>query len=351
MIRRAAAVAALVIVFVLNQAPPAAAHTVAGTGATNYRTIMRSKPDLPGLRARVVEIGSRFEARYTGPGDVVVLGYQGEPYLRIGRRGVFENLRSPATYINRSRDGETPPDDADPKSDPVWRKVSDGQTARWHDHRAHFMGDVNPPAVRAAPDKQHVIVPDWKIPFRYDGRTYNAVGDLVWVPGPSPAPYIAALVAVAVVILLAALRAPFGVLLAAGAALIAIDVVHIVGLGFANAGGGWERVGKMFGSGLLSIPSWIVGGAGVWFLAKRRIDGFFALIFSGIMIAAVGGIVDFSVLTRSQAPFAYGTQLVRWLVAGSLGIGVAVVIASGLAIRRLDPQALRGPRFDDGPSS
>ncbi len=343
MIRRVLAIAALAAALIVGVASPASAHTVAGTGATNYRTTLLTKPNLPGLRVQVIEIGSRFEATYTGRGDVIVLGYQGEPYLRIGGRGVFENLRSPATYINRTRNGETPPDDADHTGEPVWRKTSGGQTARWHDHRAHFMGNINPPAVRAAPGKQHTIVADWKIPFRYDGKTYNAVGDLVWVPGPSPKPYVAAMIAVAVIVLVAARRKPYAVLLAAGAVLIAIDAVHMAGLGFAAAGSGWERAGKMFSNATLSIPAWIVGIGGLWFLWKRRIDGFFALVFCGLIVAVVGGVADITVIGRSQAPFAYGTEAVRWVVASSLGLGAAVAIASALAIRRLDPVAFRRP--------
>lgn len=344
MIHRFLAIAALTVALLVGAAAPASAHTVAGTGATNYRTTLRTRPDLPGLRVQVIEIGSRFEASYTGRGDVLVLGYQGEPYLRIGERGVFENLRSPATYINRTRNGETPPDDADPSGEPVWRKTSDGRTARWHDHRAHFMGNTNPPAVRAAPDKQHTIVADWKIPFRYDNKTYNAVGDLVWVPGPSPKPYAAVMIAVAAVILVAARKRPYAVLFAAGLLLIAVDVVHMAGLGFAAAGSGWERTGKMFSSATLSIPAWIVGVGGLWFLWKRRIDGFFALVFCGLIVAVVGGVADIGVLGRSQAPFAFGTDAVRWVVSGSLGLGAAVAIASALAIRNLDPVEL--PRTD-----
>ena len=341
MTRKLLVLVVLVGAFVLGAATPASAHTVAGTGATNYRTTLLTRPKLPGLHVQVIEIGSRFEATYKGEGDVVVLGYQAEPYLRIGARGVFENLRSPATYINRTRNGESPPDDADPTGDPVWRKISDGRTARWHDHRAHFMGNVNPPAVRAAPGKQHTIVADWKIPFRYHDTTYNAVGDLVWVPGPSPKPYAAVVVVAATLILIGARKNPYQVLFVAGALLIAVDAVHMVGLGFAAAGSGWERAGKVFSNAVLSVPAWIVGVGGLWFLWKRRIDGFFALVFCGLIVAVVGGIADISVLTRSQAPFAYGTEAVRWIVAASLGIGAAVAVASALAIRGLDPVAFR----------
>ena len=33
----------------------------------------------------------------------MILGYQGEPYLRFDKSGVFQNMRSPATYVNRFR--------------------------------------------------------------------------------------------------------------------------------------------------------------------------------------------------------------------------------------------------------
>ena len=39
---------------------------------------------------------------------------------------------------------------ADPKAAPLWREVSSGTTAIWHDHRAHFMGNEDPPEVRLA---------------------------------------------------------------------------------------------------------------------------------------------------------------------------------------------------------
>ena len=83
---------------------------------------------------------------------MVVLGYDGEPYLRVGPRGVFENRRSPATYLNRSRIPTTkPPKSADSSAAPVWHRVSSGTTATWHDHRAHYMGTSEPPAVQRDP--------------------------------------------------------------------------------------------------------------------------------------------------------------------------------------------------------
>ena len=55
--------------------------------------------------------------------DVVILGYSGEPYLRVGAAGAFENVRSPAVYLNATRNGGIPPSSADPSAPPEWRRI------------------------------------------------------------------------------------------------------------------------------------------------------------------------------------------------------------------------------------
>jgi hypothetical protein len=48
--------------------------------------------------------------------SIVIRGYEGEPYLRFSPRGVFQNVRSPAAYLNRSR---FPRGDAPASADPA----------------------------------------------------------------------------------------------------------------------------------------------------------------------------------------------------------------------------------------
>ncbi|MDP1792792.1 MAG: hypothetical protein Q8K63_01535, partial [Acidimicrobiales bacterium] len=289
--RRIVVTVAIAAALLVAVATPASAHTVAGSGATNYRTTMREvSPKIDGLSVKVIESGSRIEASYAGPGDVFVIGYQEEPFLRIGKRGVFENLKSPATYINKTRDGITPPADADPKADPVWRKISSGSVARWHDHRVHFMGETNPPQVRNAPEKRHVISADWQVTFVRGEETSVASGDLVWVPGPSPAPMFALAVALVVGLILAAHRKPYLAIGAAVVVLVAVDIVHAFGIGFANAGGTGTQLGRTLSSSTVSLPAWIVGGGALWFFKNRKVDGFFASVFVGLIVAVVGGI-------------------------------------------------------------
>ncbi len=124
----------------------------------------------------------------------------GEPYLRVGPKGVFENVRSPATYLNRSTTiTGSPPKSADAKATPVWRHVSTGTTASWHDHRAHFMGGDDPPEVVRHPDQRRVV-DNWVIPMRVGSTDVAARGQLIYVPPPSPWPWVVAAVLIAALV-------------------------------------------------------------------------------------------------------------------------------------------------------
>src|SRR5262245_15534487 len=185
-------------------ASPAGAHGIGGTQPTNYETtITRVDPPVPGVHVEVVDLGNRLRLTNDTSHDVVVLGYDGEPYLRVGPRGVFENRKSPATYLNRSRVPTGPaPASADSAAPPVWQRVSDASSATWHDHRAHWMGSDPPPAVQRDPGREHVI-DRWTVGLRVGGRPVAVHGVLEWVPPPSPWPWVAIAVATAAIVVAA----------------------------------------------------------------------------------------------------------------------------------------------------
>ncbi len=331
------AIAAAILV---TGAVPAYAHSVAGTGGTNYKTTLRAvTPSIAGVKLKVIEAGSRLELTYTGAKTVYVLAFTGERYLRVDRRGIFENLNSPYTYINKTRDGVEPPGSVDPRKPPEWNKVSGGRVARWHDHRVHHMGDIDPPQVRRAPGDRHVIIPDWQVSITDGTTTAVARGDLVWVPGPSPIPWFLLALGLLVLMALASrLAAPYLPVAAALAALIVVDIAHAYAIGFANGGTTGERLSKTFAASIVAIPAWLVGAGGVWFLLRRRVDGFFAAVFTGLIGAVVGGLADLNNLSKSQIAFALPSDWARPIVATSLGLGIGIAVASALAIRRLEPQ-------------
>jgi hypothetical protein len=338
--RRIARTVALGIVLfglVVATAPPAAAHSVAGVSGTNYRTrLLSMTPPVPGLELRVIEIGSRLELTNGTAHDATVLGYQDEPYLRVGPDGVFENARSPATYINASRKGTTPvPSTASSTAPPEWRKVSSSHTARWHDHRAHWMGDKDPPVVRRAPGRQHVIVPEWRVEMQWNGQTVAAVGDLVWVPGPSPLPWVLLIVAALVVVALAGLTRAWAPLIAGAlVAVVGVDVVHAAGVGFAAAGTTAAKLARLVSGSFFSVVAWVVAVVAIKYLVRRSPDGLLLAAFAGVVIALFGGVADLSALSRSQVPFAFSPAVARAAVSLTTGLGFGVAVGAVLAIVR-----------------
>jgi hypothetical protein len=178
----------------------AAAHTIPGGGANPYTSTVRGiVPPAPGVFAAILGQDDRVWIDDSEHRTLLVLGYQGEPYLRLGRTGVFRNLNSPATYVNQSRYGVgvSAPSSATAKAAPKWQRISRGETYNWHDHRIHWMSTIPPPVVRNDTSKPHHVF-DWKIPIVIDGRDHTIVGTLDYTPpartGGSPIAVISAVI-------------------------------------------------------------------------------------------------------------------------------------------------------------
>ena len=341
--RRIPSTVVFALTLVLFTAAPAAAHGIEGIEATNYRTRITSvSPDVDGLTVRVIEAGSRLELVNRTGEPVVVRGYQEEPYLRIDPEGgVFVNRRSPAAYINADREGSLePPPDADPSAEPEWERTDDGVITRWHDHRAHWMGQRDAPAVRNAPDKRHVVIPRWEVKLDIGADQTAVVGDLTWIPGPSGSPWLAVAAVLAALVVVVDLLRPTRVFLAATVGLlVALDLFHIAGKAAAGSGGFAAGVGGVLSGSFFSIAAWAAGGLAVRLLLRGSSDGPFAAAFAGAVIALFGGVADLADLTRSQVPFAFSDLLARLLVSLSLGLGLGLVSAAVIRLRRERPPA------------
>jgi hypothetical protein len=175
----------------------AAAH--GGGGALGFRSkVTRITPAAPGLSVTVVDYDDRLELRNETGKPIIILGYEGEPYLAFRDGHVYRNTRSPATYLNDDRFGQVAiPEQADPKAPPLWEEVSPREDFNWHDHRIHWMSRTLPPKVQAAKDKPHHVF-DWSVPARLDGQPLKIAGTLDYEPPPNkiPKPLIALLVAI-----------------------------------------------------------------------------------------------------------------------------------------------------------
>jgi hypothetical protein len=339
--RRLVLAAGLAVGVVLATAAPASAHTVGGERATNYRTrVLSLVPAVAGVTLQPIEQGNRLQLTNTSAHDVVVLGYDGEPYLRIGPRGVFENTRSPATYLNRTRLGtDTPPKSADPSAAPEWRHVSDGTTARWHDHRAHWMSTTPPPAVRRAPHDPQLIQ-RFTIKLRTSGKVLRARGDVWWLPGPSPWPWIALAVGFGVAIVVFA-RTRWSVPAMGGALGIVLvaTVMHAVGAW----GASYRSPANRLADALPTLGALALGVIAEVQLFRRGMRAAAPLlVFAGLFVGIAIGLADLSGLSHSQLPTDLPSWLDRLTIALALGGGFGVALGAAFhvgapTVRRAEP--------------
>jgi hypothetical protein len=347
LLRRLAIVTAACVVAVVGSAQPAAAHEVPGVEPSNFETTVDgTTPAVRGLTVRSIDLGNELELRNETGADVVVLGYQDEPYLLVGPGGVFENRRSPATYLNRTRDGKTRvPSIADPAAPPEWDRVGTGTTARWHDHRAHWMGTEDPRVVARNPNERHLI-DRWEVLFRRGVQEITVTGDLVWVPGPSPWGWlVGALAAAVVVVALSRVRVWPWVLAGALGVVIVSETTHVVG--------SWTAATTSFGT-MLGASVYSIGGlvlaivALVWIVVRPPFNAIPAVLFAGLIVAVAGGLADLTTLTRSQLPTELPPAIARLDVALALGLGAGLAVAAALRLRppSLPPAADHEPPAD-----
>jgi hypothetical protein len=346
--RAALVVAALVVGIVGVTATPASAHGLGGLTPTNYQSILKSvSPRVPGMQVHVTDLGTKVELTNDGAREVVVLGYANEPYLRVGRHGVFENTRSPATYLNRSATIiSKPPKIADATATPVWRRLSSGTTARWHDHRAHFMGGIDPPAVSRAPDQRHVV-DHFVIPMRVGTQSVDARGIVVYVPPPSPWPWVVgAILVAALVFALSRTRAWRTVFVVTLSLLTFAEILHVIGLWDAST----ASFGTKLGESAYSLAGIAVGLLALgWIWRKGAESAVPIVLVATIFLFVAGGLSDVTSLGNSQVPSTFSAGFARLLVMLTLGLGGGLAVAAAFRLRptppaRPVPRRTRPPR-------
>ena len=179
--------ATLLVATVFGPAQPVFAHGGNGGASSDYRIeVTGFEGDHTGIEVRPVELGNRMELVRTTAKEVQIVGYDGEPYIRLDADGVFENHNSPSYYTNLDRFARTltPPNATDDAA-PDWVKVSDGTSVRWHDHRTHWMDPTPRQDVRDNPDVERVIFPANRVDLLVDGRPVVAIVKVTWLPPPS----------------------------------------------------------------------------------------------------------------------------------------------------------------------
>lgn len=140
------------------------------------------RPDSPGVELKVIERDRFLQLDNKTDDEVVVIGYDKEPYLRFAPDGKVDvNTRSPSKYVNEDRFGKRPvPATADSSAAPEWEAVASNGSYRWFDHRIHYMAPGVPEEVKDPAQKTKVF--DWTVPLEVEGKPVRALGTLNWDP-------------------------------------------------------------------------------------------------------------------------------------------------------------------------
>jgi hypothetical protein len=324
------------LVGALVVASPASAHSADVPSASDYRCVVTglTRP-LPGLTVRAVSAGTQLElVNHTGR-PIEVLGYSGEPYLRVAPDGVYQNANSPATYLNQSATGgPNPPASATAYAPPAWQKLSGTPAVLWHDHRAHWMLPTKPPAVAADPGSPHRIS-SWSIPLRDGVRTFAVTGTLDWVPPPSPAVWWAGCLLLAGLVAglglwRRGLPAAAGVSLAAGLAALGYAAAAVADSGPLGPAG---AVRALVGSQPWPLLCGAAALAAGWYAARGRPAADLALGLTGACLALYAGAANAAVFVHAVPPVALPGAVARLLILVSLGAGAGLAGVAALRMR------------------
>ncbi|MDQ2649795.1 MAG: hypothetical protein M3Z03_09580 [Actinomycetota bacterium] len=319
-VRRLLLLAGLVV---LVAASPAAADAA---GPSDFRsTITELAPPVEGVSAEIRGGDSFLELDVDDGVEVVVVGYNGEPYLRFLPDGTVERNRwSTATYINDDRKGAgTIPDKAqDPETAPAWEEVGSGGTYAWHDHRIHWMSDVSPRVERGS--RVGGAYDPWEVPLEVDGQAVAVRGILTYEEAASPLPWIAAAVVALAAVLAMGRRAPIRTASIALLAMAALGVV--VGRGeFAGTPDGGANP-------LLWVLPIVALATAAGSVALRRKPSAVVLTLASVATLSGWALLRIKVLTKPVLPTELPFQLDRATTAAALAVAVAsayLAVSSG----------------------
>jgi hypothetical protein len=143
------------------------AHLRSGVVAVDYRASVVS-PN-PAVKARVYQSDRALSVTAEPGHTVVILGYLGEPFVRIGAGWVAVNAASLTAAGLGLLEGSLP--------GTSWRLRSRGETFVWHDRRLH--------GLPAGVDHKR-----WSIPLVVDGHSAQLTGELERIERPSVWPWI-----------------------------------------------------------------------------------------------------------------------------------------------------------------
>lgn len=264
--------------------------------ASDYETrVVAVEPATDTIDVSIVG-GDSFVQLTVEPGtQVVVIGYQGEPFVRVRADGIVEeNERSPSLYLSRDRlGGSEVPAHADASLPPLWQEVGSGGRHAWHDHRSHWMSPEPPPDHNPG---ERIL--EGTIPLEVAGTSVTVTTVTDWLHPPSRTPlYVGAGAAsVAVVAALASGRRLAWPLL----------VVALL----ATAVGAWQYRSLPAETDPMVVwwllPAVATGSAAAAMLLGRRLVAYSLVILAGLELAVwvyVRRHAAFRAVLPTDAPF------------------------------------------------
>jgi hypothetical protein len=333
------------LVAALGSAAPAAAHPAGVQAAVDFRTTVTGVvPAVPGLEVRFLPDGSALWLRNRTGVEVRVLGYQGEPWWRIGPDGVFENMVAPSRFADRPAEAAA----ADAKAEPQWHRVSAGSTARWRDHRSVWHGSP-PEAVTADRGADHRLR-DWAVPIDVGGRPARIVGTLDWVAPPRVDVWVLLILAGIAVVGVVGTARRWGERVSrptvAGALALAglLASGYLVTVAAYAAGPGVPA----FTGQLAAHPLALLTGAGAlaaaYAVARHGRTADIIAALAGLFVAVVVGVEHATVFAHAVAPVPADGGWARLTVALAIAGGAGAATAGLLRMRQTPvPVTAPGP--------
>jgi hypothetical protein len=286
-VSRIACAAAVLALTALAVPAVASAHLRTGTVASGYRATVTSPASSPGAPFDVgVYQGDRaLHLRVNGAHTVVVVGYLGERFLRVGAAGVAIDRASPTAAAAGLVTGTTPRTG--------WVLEPGRRTVVWHDPRVQLGAGLE----RAR----------WSVPILLDGRRERIVGEIVRLPRPTVWPWL------------------LGVVVLFGVALL---------LGVRGHARRWERASVVLGAVSATAGLVVVAGfaAGAYASPGTWIAG-----FNELFCAAVG----FGILAAGPSEWRLPTGIGLGLLGLAIGLFYGQIFIDAAALSALPSTATR----------
>ncbi|MFF5227373.1 hypothetical protein [Dactylosporangium sp. NPDC000521] len=297
---RAAVAVVLGVLAALGYIAPAGAHGADAPAAVDYVVSVASVSE-PGVTVRAVEGGARLELRSESDRTVVVLGMQGEPFLRISGDGVAENRSSPTWVASRSLTGTAK---GGATTEPAWHQVSRQRTVRWHDERA-----------RELPARA------WSVPLEIDGSTPGIIrGVITKAEPPATGWWWSGALLAAVAIGLATPRSRIALAVVAGVAGAVVVAWIVVSAQLATSPA--ENLGTQLLARLWPLLTGVGVLAAAGMLALRKSAANLVAAIGGACLAVMTGFADAGVFSNGALA---GPGWSRWAVAGALAGGLGLL--------------------------